>query len=138
MGLVASTVRIGSDLLVLSKNLGQFLPARTFSDAAASRNCEKQMNAPTAMAPKQLNFITGNKDKLSVAKAILGDTVNLQSQPLDLLEIQGTIEQIAVDKCRRAADAVCFSPGLHNNPSKLQLIFVGPRPRAHRRYKPMF
>jgi hypothetical protein len=98
----------------LSKNLGQFLPAHTFStspeitDAAISRNCETQIGVSTAMAPKQLNFITGNKDKLSVAKAILGDTVNLQSQSLDLVEIQGTIEQISVDKCRRAADAVHF------------------------------
>lgn len=58
------------------------------------------------MAPKQLNFITGNKNKLSVVKAILGDTVSLQSQSLDLVEIQGTIEEISVDKCRRAADAV--------------------------------
>lgn len=121
---MASTVRIGyhnkhqlynpSQSRGLSKNLGQFLPARTFStspemtDAAVSRNCETQINASTAMAPKQLNFITGNKDKLLVAKAILGDTVNLQSQSLDLLEIQGTIEQISVDKCRRAADAVRF------------------------------
>lgn len=58
------------------------------------------------MAPKQLNFITGNKNKLSEVKAILGDTVDLQSQSLDLHEIQGTIEEIATDKCRRAADAV--------------------------------
>ncbi|UKZ73975.1 hypothetical protein TrVFT333_001629 [Trichoderma virens FT-333] len=58
------------------------------------------------MTPKRLNFITGNKNKLLVVKAILGDTVNLQSQPLDLVEIQGTMEQISVDKCRRAADLV--------------------------------
>ncbi|KAI3319621.1 Ham1-like protein [Xylariaceae sp. AK1471] len=57
------------------------------------------------MAPKQLNFITGNKNKISVLKEILGDTVNLQSQSLDLVEIQGTIEEISADKCRRAADA---------------------------------
>jgi inosine triphosphate pyrophosphatase len=56
--------------------------------------------------PKQLNFITGNKNKLTETKAILGDVVDLQSQALDLLEIQGTIEEITTDKCRRAADAV--------------------------------
>ena len=60
------------------------------------------------MAPKQINFITENKNKLSVVKAILEDTINLQSQSLDLVEIQGTIEQISVDKCRKAADAVRF------------------------------
>lgn len=58
------------------------------------------------MAPKQLNFITGNRNKLTEVKAILGDTVDLQSQALDLVEIQGTIEEISADKCRRAAEAV--------------------------------
>lgn len=61
------------------------------------------------MAPKQLNFITGNKNKLIEVEAILGDTVDLQSQSLDLVEIQGTIEEISRDKCRRAADAVSLS-----------------------------
>jgi inosine triphosphate pyrophosphatase len=60
------------------------------------------------MAPKQLNFITGNQNKLSVVKAILGSTVDLQSQALNLVEIQGTIEEISADKCRRAAEAVCL------------------------------
>lgn len=58
------------------------------------------------MTPKQLNFITGNKNKLIEVKAILGDVVDLQSQSLELVEIQGTIEEISADKCRRAAEAV--------------------------------
>lgn len=58
------------------------------------------------MAPKKLNFITGNKGKLAETKAILGDTVDLRSQSLDLPELQGTIEEISADKCRRAAEAV--------------------------------
>lgn len=59
--------------------------------------------------PKELNFITGNKNKLAEVKAILGDTVLLKSQSLDLLEIQGTIEEISMDKCRRAAELVrCY------------------------------
>jgi hypothetical protein len=56
--------------------------------------------------PKTLNFITGNKNKLAEVKAILGDVVELQSKSLDLVEIQGTSEEIALDKCRRAAIAV--------------------------------
>ncbi|TVY33865.1 Inosine triphosphate pyrophosphatase [Lachnellula subtilissima] len=56
--------------------------------------------------PKQLFFITGNKNKLAESKAILGDVVDLQCQAIDLVEIQGTIEEISLDKCRRAADAV--------------------------------
>lgn len=58
------------------------------------------------MPVKELNFITGNPNKLIEVKAILGDTVWLSSKSLDLPEIQGTIEEIALDKCRRAADIV--------------------------------
>ena len=61
------------------------------------------------MAPKQLNFITGNKNKLIETEAILGGTVDLQSKSIDLVEIQGTIEEITADKCRRAAVAVVIS-----------------------------
>ena len=56
--------------------------------------------------PKTLNFITVNKNKLAEVKAILGDVVELQSKSLDLVEIQGTPDEIAKDKCRRAAEAV--------------------------------
>jgi inosine triphosphate pyrophosphatase len=56
--------------------------------------------------PKTLNFITGNKNKLAEVRAILGDVVELESQSLDLVEIQGTSDEIALDKCRRAAIAV--------------------------------
>jgi inosine triphosphate pyrophosphatase len=69
-----------------------------------SRN---EINDNKMAPPKQLNFITGNKNKLLESQAILGDLVDLRNQPLDLVEIQGTIEEIIKDKCRRAADAVC-------------------------------
>lgn len=58
------------------------------------------------MAPKELNFITGNKNKLSEVQAILGSTVDLKSQSLDLPELQGTVEEVTIDKCKRAADLV--------------------------------
>lgn len=58
------------------------------------------------MPPKELNFITGNKNKVAEVKVILGDIVTLQSRSLDLVEIQGTIEAISSDKCRRAAEKV--------------------------------
>lgn len=61
------------------------------------------------MPPKELNFITGNKHKLAEVSAILGSTVHLRSQSLDLLEIQGTIEEISTDKCKRAAETVSGS-----------------------------
>jgi inosine triphosphate pyrophosphatase len=60
------------------------------------------------MAPKELYFITGNKNKLAESKAILGDIVDLKTQSLELPELQGTIEEISIDKCRRAAEIVCF------------------------------
>ena len=59
------------------------------------------------MAPKQLNFITGNANKLREVRAILGDCVDLQSRSVDLPEIQGSIEEVSKDKARRAAEAVC-------------------------------
>jgi hypothetical protein len=61
------------------------------------------------MAPKELNFITGNKHKLAEVQAILSSTgVELKSQAIDLPELQGTIEDISKDKARRAADVVRF------------------------------
>ncbi|KAF2086890.1 Maf/Ham1 [Saccharata proteae CBS 121410] len=58
------------------------------------------------MAPKYLNFITGNKNKLAEVKAILGDSVELRSQSLDLPEVQGSVEEVTIEKCKRAADIV--------------------------------
>ena len=63
------------------------------------------------MALKELNFITGNPNKLIEVKAILGDAVSLKSQSLNLTEIQGNIEEIVLDKCRRAAEIVGIFPG---------------------------
>jgi inosine triphosphate pyrophosphatase len=75
------------------------------------------------MAPRQLNFITGNKNKLIEVEAILGATVDLQSKAIDLVEIQGTIEEISADKCRRAAEAVSLSPPISSK-NVLTLIQV--------------
>ena len=61
------------------------------------------------MSLQRLNFITSNRNKLAEVNAILGDVVHLQSQSLDLIEIQGTIEDISKDKCRRAAAIVRIS-----------------------------
>jgi inosine triphosphate pyrophosphatase len=62
------------------------------------------------MAPRHLNFITGNANKLKEVSSILSSTpVELKSQNLDLPELQGTIEEISRDKCSRAADIVCLA-----------------------------
>jgi inosine triphosphate pyrophosphatase len=58
--------------------------------------------------PQTLIFVTGNANKLAEVKAILADSVPcLENKALDLPELQGTIEDITLDKARRAAEEVC-------------------------------
>ena len=64
------------------------------------------------MAIPLVNFITGNANKLHEVKAILEPTIKVESQALDLIEIQGTLEEVTIDKCRRAADLVDLPPSL--------------------------
>lgn len=54
--------------------------------------------------------------KLSEVRAILAGVAELESVALDLLEIQGTAEEIAKDKYHRAAEVVSISniPNGHN------------------------
>ena len=59
------------------------------------------------MTLTKLNFITGNKNKLTEVRAILGNVIEVDNQAVDVPEIQGTIEEIAKEKARRAAEAVC-------------------------------
>jgi len=57
--------------------------------------------------PRSLFFVTSNANKLAEAKTILGETgVNIESKSVEIPEIQGTIEEIAKDKARRAAEKV--------------------------------
>ncbi|KIW16913.1 inosine triphosphate pyrophosphatase [Exophiala spinifera] len=58
--------------------------------------------------PTTLNFITGNANKLAEVQAILGavDGLTLQSRNVEGAEIQGSIEEVARDKCSRAAEAI--------------------------------
>lgn len=59
------------------------------------------------MTLTKINFITGNKNKLSEVRSILGNVIEVDSQAVDVPEIQGTIEEIAKEKAKRAAEAVC-------------------------------
>lgn len=59
--------------------------------------------------PFKLVFVTGNAYKLSEARIILGPDVQLESVALDIPEIQGTVAEIAVEKCQRAAEIVGIS-----------------------------
>lgn len=60
----------------------------------------------TPPVPKHLNFITGNKNKLAEVQAILEGVIELRNQNVDLVEIQGTVEEVTTDKARRAAEVV--------------------------------
>ena len=53
-----------------------------------------------------ITFATGNEKKYVEAKAILPATVDLQKRHMDLTEIQGSRHEIAVFKCRQAAELV--------------------------------
>ncbi|KAF3760217.1 putative inosine triphosphate pyrophosphatase [Cryphonectria parasitica EP155] len=53
-----------------------------------------------------VNFISGNKNKLAEVKAILEPTIQVDSQSLDLVEVQGTLEEVTIAKCRAAAKQV--------------------------------
>lgn len=55
---------------------------------------------------KSINFVTGNKNKLAEVQAILQGTIEVKSVSVDVPELQGTIEDIAREKCRKAAEAV--------------------------------
>ena len=67
------------------------------------------------MAPRELNFITGNKNKLKEVQQILASTpVDLRNQNVDVPELQGTIEDITKSKCKAAADHVCLSCGRYS------------------------
>ncbi|TPX15146.1 uncharacterized protein E0L32_004704 [Thyridium curvatum] len=59
------------------------------------------------MSKPVVNFITGNKNKLAEVKAILEPAgIEVRSQAIDLVEVQGTLDEVTLDKCRRAAEQV--------------------------------
>lgn len=60
---------------------------------------------PTS-ATHVVNFITGNKNKLGEVKAILEPTIEVRSQELDLIEVQGTLEEVTIAKCKSAAEQI--------------------------------
>ncbi|KAJ5324426.1 hypothetical protein N7476_003026 [Penicillium atrosanguineum] len=51
---------------------------------------------------KPCTFVTGNPNKIIEVNAIIGNSIPIQPVALDVPEIQGTLEEIARDKCRRA------------------------------------
>ncbi|KAJ2386501.1 acetyl-coenzyme A synthetase 2, partial [Coemansia sp. RSA 2559] len=58
------------------------------------------------MALRKLTFVTGNKNKLREMQELLHGIVDLHSRAVDLEEIQGTTQQVAIAKCKQAAAIV--------------------------------
>jgi len=60
------------------------------------------------MSSKRLVFVTGNAGKLKEVREILaqGKPIDIESRDLDLPEIQGTTQEVAIEKCRRAAELI--------------------------------
>lgn len=70
------------------------------------------------MATPVVNFITGNANKLREVKAILEPAITVRSQAVDLEEVQGTVEEVTVAKCRKAAETV-------RRPKKCEAMMAG-------------
>lgn len=83
-------------------------------DARNNHKIPANMTAPSE-ARHIVNFITGNANKLREVKEILEPAIQVESQALDLLEIQGTLEEVTLDKCRRAADLVTIASSSRPN-----------------------
>ena len=54
----------------------------------------------------KITFVTGNIKKLEEVKAILGDTLQLDNAKIDLPELQGDPEQVAIEKAKLAAKEI--------------------------------
>lgn len=106
------------------------------------KNTTLKMTLPDPIR-HNVNFITGNAHKLREVKAILEPAIQVDSQTLDLIEIQGTIEEVTLDKCRRAADLVCsptitrFLPKSFES-DRLAMGNLDRGPSLGRRYMPGF
>jgi hypothetical protein len=70
-------------------------------------------------------------------QAILDGVISLSNQNIDLVEIQGTVEDVTSDKARRAAEAVRIMP-CPNIAYKLICKTPGQRPSPSRRHMSLF
>lgn len=60
------------------------------------------------MAPI-IQLITGNPNKLADIGQILAPSgITIQAKDIDLVEVQGSIEEISIAKCKAAAEIVNF------------------------------
>ncbi|KAB8078732.1 non-canonical purine NTP pyrophosphatase, rdgB/HAM1 family [Aspergillus leporis] len=81
------------------------------------------------MTETPLIFVTGNRNKVLEAKAILGSTATLEVLDINIPEIQGTVEEITREKCRAAAETI-GGPVLVED-SALEMRALGGLPGAY-------
>jgi inosine triphosphate pyrophosphatase len=55
---------------------------------------------------KKITFVTGNIKKLEEVKAILGESLQLDNAKIDLPELQGEPEEVAIEKAKLAAKEI--------------------------------
>jgi inosine triphosphate pyrophosphatase len=55
---------------------------------------------------KKITFVTGNMKKLEELKSILGDSFQLDNAKIDLPELQGEPEEVAIEKAKLAAKEI--------------------------------
>lgn len=64
------------------------------------------LNVFLCIIMERVTYISGNKGKIKEVKRLNNDFINFTYLDLDLIEIQGTAEEIATAKCKSAFEIV--------------------------------
>lgn len=91
------------------------LPFSPTTKNAAAQLADDDVSMEAKMAKPRdkrlvINFVTSNANKLVEVKAMLEPDFKIVGHPLELVELQGTSEEIVMDKCIRAAKMVSMFP----------------------------
>ncbi len=54
-----------------------------------------------------ITFVTGNTNKLHEMQTLLEGSAHVTNKKIDLLEVQGSLDEIVRAKCKLAATEVC-------------------------------
>lgn len=89
------------------------------------------------MTTTAIQLVTGNPNKLADIRAILAPSgISVESHAIDLIEIQGTIEEISIAKCREAAEIVRKPIWKALDACAVLIpVLIDWRPCHHRRYR---
>lgn len=106
------------------------LHVRRFLAPPSFRLLQKQVSLIEMM--HRLVFVSGNANKVKEVKAILSgiSTVEVTNQAIDLPELQGTVEDVAREKCRIAVER-CQGPGVITEDTALCFDAMGGLPGVY-------